>query len=133
MIGINTAINPAGQGIGFAIPIDALKDVLPQLVATGRVQRGRLGVLIQPVDAGLAKALGLPQASGALVSDVEPGSPAARAGLEPGDVIVGVEGNSDRGSARPPEADRAAQARREGVDRGPGKEGDADRHGRSTN
>ena len=92
VIGINTAINPAGQGIGFAIPIDALKDVLPQLVATGRVQRGRLGVLIQPVDAGLAKALGLPQASGALVSDVEPGSPAARAGLEPGDVIVGVEG-----------------------------------------
>ncbi|MBN9161372.1 MAG: trypsin-like peptidase domain-containing protein [Myxococcales bacterium] len=92
VIGINTAINPSGQGIGFAIPIDSLKDVLPQLVATGRVQRGRLGVLIQPVDAAMAKALGLPQTSGALVSDVDPGGPAVRAGIEPGDVIVAVEG-----------------------------------------
>src|SRR5262249_58220019 len=59
VVGINTAINPNGQGIGFAIPVDALKDVLPQLVSTGHVSRGRLGVLIQPVDGGLAKALGL--------------------------------------------------------------------------
>jgi serine protease Do len=92
VVGINTAINPAGKGIGFAIPIDYLKDVLPQLLATGRVQRGRLGVLIQPVDATLARALGLPKPSGALVGDVEPGSPAARVGLAPGDVIVGVDG-----------------------------------------
>lgn len=92
VIGINTAINPAGQGIGFAIPIDALKDILPQLVEKGRVERGRLGTVIQPVDAALAKALGLPKASGALISEVQPGSPAARAGLEPGDVIVSVDG-----------------------------------------
>ncbi len=92
VIGINTAINPAGQGIGFAIPIDALKDVLPQLVEKGRVERGRLGAVIQPVDAALAKALGLPKPTGALVSEVQLGSPAERAGLEPGDVILSVDG-----------------------------------------
>jgi serine protease Do len=92
VIGINTAINPAGQGIGFAIPIDSLRDVLPELLSTGKVERGRLGVIIQPVDAALAKALGMPKPSGALVGDVEPGSPAARAGIEPGDVITAVDG-----------------------------------------
>ncbi|MBX3221528.1 MAG: trypsin-like peptidase domain-containing protein [Labilithrix sp.] len=92
VIGINTAINPAGQGIGFAIPIDSLREVLPQLIATGHVQRGRLGVVIQPVDATLAKSLGLPKPAGALVSDVDPSSPAAKAGLAPGDVIVAVDG-----------------------------------------
>ncbi len=92
VIGINTAINPAGQGIGFAIPVDALRDVLPQLLEKGRVERGRLGAVIQPVDAALAKALGLPKPSGALISEVQPGSPAARAGLEPGDVILAVDG-----------------------------------------
>ena len=63
VIGINTAINPDGKGIGFAIPIDALKDVLAQLSPRGRVARGRLGVVIQPVDAALAKALGLDRAA----------------------------------------------------------------------
>ena len=94
VIGINTAINPAGQGIGFAIPIDALKDVLPQLVEKGHVERGRLGAIIQPVDAPIAKALGLPKPSGALISEVQRGSPAARAGLEPGDVILSVDGTA---------------------------------------
>ncbi|MCW5836877.1 MAG: trypsin-like peptidase domain-containing protein [Labilithrix sp.] len=92
VVAINTAINPAGQGIGFAIPVDSLREVLPQLIATGRVQRGRLGVVIQPVDASLAKSLGLPKPEGALVSDVDPGSPAAKAGLAPGDVILSVDG-----------------------------------------
>ncbi len=92
VIGINTAINPEAQGIGFAIPIDALKDVLPQLLSTGRVQRGRLGVVIQPVDPAIAKALGLPRTAGALVRDIEPGSAGARAGLEPGEVVVAVDG-----------------------------------------
>ncbi|HVH41962.1 MAG TPA: Do family serine endopeptidase [Labilithrix sp.] len=92
VIGINSAINPAAKGIGFAIPVDSLKDVLPQLLATGRVERGRLGVLIQPVDAALAKALGLPKAAGALVSDVEPGSPAAKAGIDAGEVILSIDG-----------------------------------------
>ncbi|MBX3210737.1 MAG: trypsin-like peptidase domain-containing protein [Labilithrix sp.] len=92
VVAINTAINPAGQGIGFAIPVDSLREVLPQLIATGRVQRGRLGVVIQPVDAPLAKSLGLPKPEGALVSDVDPRSPAAKAGLAPGDVILSVDG-----------------------------------------
>jgi serine protease Do len=91
VVGISTAINPAGQGIGFAIPVDALRDIVPQLLEKGSVSRGRLGVMIQAVDATLAKALGLPKAGGALVGEVEVGSPAAKAGIEPGDVIVGID------------------------------------------
>jgi serine protease Do len=90
VIGINTAINPEAEGIGFAIPVDALKDVLPQLVAKGRVDRGRLGVMVQGVDMALAKAMGLDGPKGALVEDVEEGGPAASAGLKPGDLIVAV-------------------------------------------
>jgi serine protease Do len=92
VVGINTAINPNGKGIGFAIPIDAVKQVLPQLLATGHVQRGRLGVVIQPMDADLAKALGLDRTHGALVEDVESGSPAETAGIKPGDVVMSVDG-----------------------------------------
>ncbi|HEU4407111.1 MAG TPA: trypsin-like peptidase domain-containing protein [Polyangiaceae bacterium] len=90
VVGINTAINPEGQGIGFAIPVDVLKLVLPQLVERGHVERGRLGVVAQPLDARLARAFGLEHARGALVGEVEPGGPAAEAGLEAGDVIVRV-------------------------------------------
>jgi serine protease Do len=92
VVGINTAIASEGKGIGFAIPIDDVKAVLPQLLATGRVERGKLGVIIQPVDAPLAKALELPRAAGALVNEVEPGGPAAKARIEVGDVIVAVDG-----------------------------------------
>ena len=92
VIGINTAINPNGKGIGFAIPVDAIKQVLPELVATGHVSRGRLGVVIQGMDADLAKALGMDRPHGALVEDVEAGSPAATAGLAQGDVILSVDG-----------------------------------------
>jgi serine protease Do len=92
VVGINTAINPQGKGIGFAIPIDAVRQVLPQLIATGRVSRGRLGVAIQGMDEELAKAVGLDRAHGALVEDVERGSPAEKAGIRSGDVIVAVNG-----------------------------------------
>jgi serine protease Do len=92
VVGINTAINPQGKGIGFAIPIDAVKDVLPQLLTTGKVARGRLGVVIQGMDEDLAKALGVDRARGALVESVEPGSPAEKAGVKPGDVIVALDG-----------------------------------------
>jgi serine protease Do len=92
VVGINTAINPQGKGIGFAIPIDAVKQVLPQLVATGHVARGRLGVLIQGMDEDLAKALGMDRPHGALVEEVETGSPAEKAGVKSGDVIVAVNG-----------------------------------------
>jgi serine protease Do len=93
VVGINTAINPQGKGIGFAIPIDAVKDVVPQLIASGHVARGRLGVVIQGMDEDLAKAVGLDHPHGALVEDVEPDSPAAKAGIQAGDVIVGVDGS----------------------------------------
>jgi serine protease Do len=92
VVGINTAINPNGKGIGFAIPIDAAKSILPQLIATGHVSRGRLGVVIQGMDEDLAKALGMDRPHGALVEDVESGSPAEKAGIKPGDVIVAVDG-----------------------------------------
>jgi serine protease Do len=92
VVGINTAINPQGKGIGFAIPIDAVRDVVPQLLATGHVSRGRLGVVIQGMDEDLAKAVGLDHAHGALVGDVEPASPADKAGIRSGDVIVSVDG-----------------------------------------
>jgi serine protease Do len=92
VVGINTAINPQGKGIGFAIPVDAVKDVLPQLVASGHVSRGRIGVAIQGVDDDLARALGMDRPRGALVEEVEPASPGERAGIKPGDVILAVDG-----------------------------------------
>jgi serine protease Do len=92
VIGINTAINPNGKGIGFAIPSDALRGVLSQLLTTGHVERGRLGVMIQPVDAPLAKALGLDKPKGALVGDVEATGPAGKVGIRAGDVVVSVDG-----------------------------------------
>ncbi|HVJ92842.1 MAG TPA: Do family serine endopeptidase, partial [Labilithrix sp.] len=88
VIGINTAINPAGQGIGFAIPSDEVKAILPQLVADGHVKRGRLGVLVQEIDDNLAAGLGLSESRGALVGDVEKDGPGEKAGLKSGDVIV---------------------------------------------
>ena len=92
VVGINTAINPNGKGIGFAIPIDAVRQVLPQLIATGHVSRGKLGVVIQGMDEDLARALGMEHPHGALVEEVEPGSPAEKGGLKSGDVIVSVDG-----------------------------------------
>jgi serine protease Do len=91
VVGISTAIAATGQGIGFAIPIDALKDVLPQLMEKGTVSRGRLGVAIQTVDAHLAKALGLDKPNGALITDVEPGAAGEKAGLKPGEVVLSVD------------------------------------------
>lgn len=88
VIGINTAINAMGQGIGFAIPINIVKPLIPQMVATGEVTRGYLGVSLQPITAGLAKGLALQDRSGALVGDVVSGSPADKAGIRRGDVIV---------------------------------------------
>lgn len=95
VIGINAQIYSRSggfMGISFAIPIDVAMTVKEQLVEFGRVQRGRLGVLIQPVDKELAQTFGLSEPHGALVSRVQPDSAAARAGLQPGDIITGVEG-----------------------------------------
>ncbi|WP_433927878.1 Do family serine endopeptidase [Sorangium cellulosum] len=92
VVGINTAIRAGANGIGFAIPIDALKDVLPQLREKGFVERGKLGLLFQPVTRDLAAALKLDAPRGALVAELEPGGAAARAGIKAGDVIVEVNG-----------------------------------------
>jgi serine protease Do len=92
VVGINTAINAAGQNMGFAVPIDIAKQILPQLQASGRVVRGYLGVYIQNVDEKTQKAFGLPSREGAFVQDVEKGGPADKAGLKAGDTIVAVNG-----------------------------------------
>ncbi len=102
LIGINTAIlgpNGGNIGIGFAIPVNMVKAVVAQLAKHGKVRRGQLGVIIQDVTPELAKAFGLPRAEGAVVTEVVPGSAAARAGLEPGDVIVALNGKPVRSSA----------------------------------
>ncbi len=94
VVGINTAIIPHGQGIGFAIPVNIAKSLVPQLVETGSVTRGYLGVNIQTLTPSLAQALKLETRNGALVSDVLPDSPADRAGLERGDVILTFDGKT---------------------------------------
>lgn len=88
VVGINTAILPYGQGIGFAIPINTAEQIIPQLEAKGEVTRGYLGVSIQSLTPELTKALKLEDSQGALVSEVTPDSPAAKAGIQRGDVIV---------------------------------------------
>jgi serine protease Do len=93
VIGVNSQIYSATggyQGISFAIPIDVAMDVQRQLVQTGRVTRGRIGVTIQDVNQQLAESFRLDRPRGALISSVEPGGPAAKAGLKPGDVILSV-------------------------------------------
>jgi serine protease Do len=92
VIGINTAIVAQGQGIGFAIPINMAKDIAGQLQNKGHVTRGWLGVNIQAVTPELAKAFGLKENKGALVAQVSPGSPAEKAGIEPGDIILEFDG-----------------------------------------
>lgn len=93
LVGINSQIlSPSGGniGIGFAIPSNMAKAVMDQLLKTGKVRRGMLGVSIQPVDADLAASLELPAARGAIVTSVSAAGPAEKAGIKRGDVIVGV-------------------------------------------
>jgi len=93
VIGINTLISVYGQGIGFAIPINTVKELLPQLKGFGRVSRGFLGIVPDPVTPGIQKALALPSARGALVKDVTADTPAARAGIKVYDVITQIGEN----------------------------------------
>ncbi len=92
VIGINTFIQAAGTGLGFAIPSDMAMDVFKQLIEHGEVIRGFLGVQIGDLDEGLAAALKVPDLKGALVEEVIPDSPAEKAGLRHGDVIRSVDG-----------------------------------------
>jgi serine protease Do len=126
LIGINTAIETGGGGgnigIGFAIPINMAHSVMDQIVSHGKVVRGYLGLVPQTVTPTLAQQFGLSQPGGALVSDVSPDTPAARAGLKRGDVILRLNGEpvvSDndlrlRISQTPPGTDVKLQIWRDG-------------------
>jgi serine protease Do len=95
LVGLNTLIvsNAGGsEGLGFAAPSNIVKTVYEQIRANGRVRRGDIGIRTQTVTPELAAGLGLPRSSGAVVSDVIPGSPASRAGLRPGDLVIAVDG-----------------------------------------
>ena len=92
VIGINTAIVRGGSGIGFAIPSNLAKRVATELRTAGKVTRGYLGVSLQPLSPDLAASFGVKDSKGALVADVSPDGPAARAGLKSGDVIVEFNG-----------------------------------------
>jgi serine protease Do len=95
VVGINSQIYSRSggyQGVSFSIPIDVAMQVGSQLEATGHVSHGKLGVLVQDVSQGLADSFGLPKPEGALVSSVEKGGPASRAGIQPGDVILKING-----------------------------------------
>ena len=122
VIGINAAISSRASNIGFAVPINQAKAILPQLRDTGRVSRGYIGVMLRDVDADLQRALALKSARGALVQDVTPASPGARAGLRTYDVIIAVDGEPIDGNdtlvrliaARPPGSTATVQVMRDG-------------------
>lgn len=90
VIGVNTAISAQGSGIGFAVPVNILKEVISQLRSSGSVARGYLGVMIQDVSEDIKEAMGLKEASGVLVNDIPPTGPAAKSSLQRGDVIVKI-------------------------------------------
>ena len=92
VIGINTAIVSSGQGIGFAIPINMVREVMTQLVSKGRVVRGWLGISIQDLTDDLAAGFGAPGKGGVLVADVMKDSPAEAAGMKAGDIIIDFAG-----------------------------------------
>ena len=94
VIGINTAIVAAGQGIGFAIPINQARDVMQQLITRGRVVRGWLGIVIQDLTDQLAGSFGVKEGGGVLVAEVMKGSPADTAGLKAGDIVVELGGSA---------------------------------------
>jgi serine protease Do len=94
VIGINTAIIAGGSGIGFAVPINLAKELLPQLQKSGKVTRGWLGVSIQDLTDDLADNFGVEAKSGVLISQVFADSPAEKAGLKAGDIVLSIEGRS---------------------------------------
>ncbi|WP_341645889.1 Do family serine endopeptidase [Thauera sp. SDU_THAU2] len=99
LVGINTAIysrSGGSLGIGFAIPVSIARNVLEQIVATGEVTRGWVGVEIQDITPELAESFGLRGTQGALIAGVLRASPADRAGIRPGDVLIAVDGTSVR-------------------------------------
>jgi len=103
LIGINTAILANGsegnQGIGFAVPVSVARNVMDQIINNGKVTRAYLGVMAQEVTPSIAKAFHEPEVRGALIGDVTPNSPAGKAGLEKGDIILDIDGKPVNNSA----------------------------------
>jgi len=98
VVGINTAVVARGQGIGFAIPVNQAKSVAKQLIESGAVVRGWLGVGIQDVTPDLAESFGLDRTTGALVNQVVEGSPAEKGGIRRGDILLALDGKEIKGS-----------------------------------
>lgn len=96
VVGINTAIVAAGQGIGFAIPTNMARPIIAQLVEKGKVSRAWLGVSIKPVTEETARSLGLAKPTGALIAGVQEGGPADKGGLKAGDLLLACGGNDVR-------------------------------------
>jgi serine protease Do len=99
VVGINTAIfspNGGNVGVGFAVPSNQAKDIVAQILETGSVERGFIGVRIQPLSPAIAENLGLAAAEGALIADLDPEGPAGKAGLRAGDVILDFAGTAIR-------------------------------------
>jgi serine protease Do len=95
VIGINAAVNPSGQGIGFAIPVEQLRDVAPQLAAQGHVVRSYMGISIQEsMSPELAESFAVPGGKGVIVTEVSDDGPAGEAGLRPGDVVTSFDGEA---------------------------------------
>jgi serine protease Do len=92
VVGINTAIVPYAQGIGFAVPVNMAKQIMDELIETGEVKRGWLGIVLQDLTPGFAETYKVPVEGGAIISDVLSGSPADSAGLKRGDAIVAIDG-----------------------------------------
>ncbi|UEM01775.1 trypsin-like peptidase domain-containing protein [Skermanella rosea] len=103
LVGINTAIlAPSGGnvGIGFAVPANMARTVMDQIIRYGEVRRGRIGISVQDLTPDIAAALGTRSTSGAIVAEVEPGSPADRAGLRRGDVVIAIDGAEVRSATQ---------------------------------
>ncbi|MCB0341883.1 MAG: Do family serine endopeptidase [Pseudobdellovibrionaceae bacterium] len=98
VIGVNTAVDARAQGIGFAIPIDDVKSILESLEKFGHIKRGYLGIYLTNVNPSSAQSLGLPSTKGALITQVEPGGPADKAGLKPYDFVLEVNGKEVKSS-----------------------------------
>lgn len=99
VIGINTAINSRARGIGFAVPVNLAKAVVPHLHRHGRLMRSYFGITIDDLDWEMAESFGLKHTAGVVITEVRPGTPAARAGLERGDVILRLGGATISGRA----------------------------------
>ncbi|MDI6710232.1 MAG: trypsin-like peptidase domain-containing protein [Bacillota bacterium] len=97
VIGVNTAVNTQAQGIGFAIPTSTIRPVLDELIRTGKITHPWLGVQMQELTPEVAQYAGLPDTQGVLVIAVVPHSPAARAGIKPGDILLTLDGNKISG------------------------------------